>query len=340
MFMSNVVLTSGYRTLGSDFKLNDSFLTSKDGFAVCESSRACLTHCLTYQIAIDPAYAHLFDEYYSKSLRMFREEIAGPLDIGNSALYFGGIFMCIISFNRLLPWSNHLHALFSLIQSQIDPAVYCRDKKALEFMSALGFLDLPTHTIGRKTMYHQIWHAYCRGQSGVDEVSGLPFSLLDLLSAIGDLEIEGALLSWQPEAGRSAQRCLWEATRFAGVLCVRAKRAELHQSLPSNSTLGLSTEYLVESVLSSVKRCLACIPPELSHFKQALLYPLVMAAAQRDVLSEPMKEHICQTIQDLASERNFFHYRGVWRVVCEYWAGADESIESTARRLDIELALV
>ena len=97
MFMSNIVLTSGYRTLGSNFKLDNSFLTSKDGFAVCEFSRACLTHCLTYQIAIDPAYAHLFDEYYSKSLRMFREEIAGPLDIGDSALYFGGTFMCIIS---------------------------------------------------------------------------------------------------------------------------------------------------------------------------------------------------------------------------------------------------
>jgi hypothetical protein len=246
-----------------------------------------------------------------------------------------------VQFNRLLPWTNHLHALFSLIQSQIDPAVYCRrDKKALEFISALGFLDLPTHTIGRKTMHHQIWHTYCRGQSGVDKVSGLPFPFLDLLSAVGDHEIEAALLSWQPKAGTSAQTCLWEATRFAGVLCVRAKTTELHQSLPLNGTLGLRTEYLVDSVLSSIRQCLACIPHELSHFKQALLYPLVMAAARRDVLSEPMKKHICQAIQDLASERNFFHYRGVLRVVCEYWAGADESLESTARRLDIEFALV
>jgi hypothetical protein len=214
-----------------------------------------------------------------------------------------------------------------------------QDGELLKFVSTLGFLDLPSHCLNRKTGIRHVWHTYCQGQSGVNEVSALPFSLMDLLSRIDEAGIENALFHWPLPEGELAQRYLWETTRFAAILCAfeRRKPAEM---LISVSGTDMSRPLLTENILSLIRKCLASVPPELSHFRQALLFPLTMAAAQRDLLDHRAKDFIYRTIHELASERNFYHYEGVLSVVSEFWAGQDDTIEQTIRRMDIELALV
>ena len=240
-----------------------------------------------------------------------------------------------------MPYTVHLNAVIAMVMSwaNLDTPMA---PDIQEFMSLLGFLDLQTHTINRATPQNHIWYKYCRGQEGVDGTSGLPYSLLDLLSAVHTTGIEHAFLSWVEPAGAPAQQCVWKATRFAGILSAY----KVQQEQASSGVAILATDspilpgVLVNNILTLIQQCLVFVPSQTSHFKQTLMYPLVMAAAQRSVLSASSKTFICQTIGDLASERNHVLYRGVLRVIREYWQSEEETIECTARRLNIELCLL
>jgi hypothetical protein len=230
--------------------------------------------------------------------------------------------------------------MISLTKARANFDTTNENRDLRKFISLLGFLDLPSHTLNRKTSHQGLWYTYSRGQPGIDPVGGLPFSLLDLLASINIPGIEDAFLSWTKPYGEPTQRCLWEATRFAGILSVfDVSRDRLGHKAFRSRDERLSAQSLVGNILSYVRQSLACVPPELSHFKQALLYPLVLAASQRDVLGIAARDFICETIQNLASERNFYHYRGVLRVIREHWSSDAEYIEDTVRKMDIELAL-
>ncbi|KAH7139059.1 hypothetical protein B0J11DRAFT_34192 [Dendryphion nanum] len=332
-------LTSGYRGLRSDLRLNDEFLTSESGFPMCEHSKACLLNCLTYQVAIDPTYVSLFDEYYSRSLEQFRKEMCSSVSMSSDSLYFAGILMCVISLTQLLPWSIHVNALISLIGPPSDPTKL--KGQLLVFVSLLGFLDLPSHCLNRQTASRQLWKTHCLGQDGVHIISGLPFSLLDLISRVDVSDVELLFMEWIVPDGEPAQQSLWEATRYAGILsAVETARAKGRILFPVAQSAGVDLKDVVHKVLCAVRQCLSCVSPELSHFKQALLYPLIMAASQPIVLDNNAREFICQTMNELACEINHSYYKGALSIIFEFWKGGDQSLEHTAQRLDTELALV
>lgn len=60
-------------------------------------------------------------------------------------------------------------------------------------------------------------------QSGVEQTSGLPYTLITLFADLGSSEAEDRLLMWQGELGDELiQIHLWEAFRNAGILHDRA----------------------------------------------------------------------------------------------------------------------
>lgn len=309
---------------------------------------------------MDPAYDELFDEYYYKCLKLCREELSDAALAGNyEPLYCHGFVLAGISvlslfmrcdscwlthvqLQRLLPWTNHLNAMMAVLKSRGElDAISPEDSECEDFLRALGSLELPSHILNRKTQHYHFWSQYCRGGTGVEEGCGLPCSLIDLLSQLGNPSTTDALLSWQAPEGELAQICSWDATRFAAI--IRAfEDSKTDQGLDVATWLmckGISLQDLVDSVLTCVQECLPRVPPELGHFKQTLLFPLVMAASQRNLLSAEAKDFICQTIQHEASERNYYHYLGVVRIIQAHWANDAETIEETARRMDIELGL-
>jgi hypothetical protein len=89
------VLVSGHRTLVSNFKIDEDFLTF---FNECEQSFASLWSCLTYQVSIDKAHNDHFDHYYCKCLALFRREISEVKGTANDApIWFVGMLLCGIS---------------------------------------------------------------------------------------------------------------------------------------------------------------------------------------------------------------------------------------------------
>jgi hypothetical protein len=243
-----------------------------------------------------------------------------------------------------MPYTNHLNAIINMVKPWIkaDPKIAQRPDMQT-FLSLLGFLDLQSHTLNRMTRQNYLWYTYCRGQEGIYRISGIPYSLMDLLSSTHTAGAAQALLSWTPPSGVPAQLCLWKATRFAGILSAYEFELQnyLSPNLPSLSINAvLKPQVLVHNILGLIQQCLIFVPSESGQFKQTLIYPLVKAASQRYALTAADKEFICKTIQDLASERNHFAYQGVLGVVQEFWKSTDVSIEDTARRLEVELSML
>jgi hypothetical protein len=149
------------------------------------------------------------------------------------------------------------------------------------------------------------------------------------------------LFKWQVPPGDIAQVYSWDATRWAAI--VRAledsKAANELDIAMSLLAKGVPLGGLVQLILSSVQQCLLHVSPESDHFKQTLVFPLVMAASQRNHLSIDAKNFISSTVEHLAMEGNYHLRQGVLMVIREHWANDADTIEETARRLDVELAM-
>jgi hypothetical protein len=240
-----------------------------------------------------------------------------------------------------MPYTNHVNAMLSMFMSctKLGTPMAPQD---FEFLSILGFLDLQTHTLNRMTRESYIWYTYCRGQSGVHWISGLPCSLMDLLSSVHIPGTESALLAWTVPSGTPAQQCLWKATRLAGILSVYRVQHLDRSFDPASWTksLSLSPLALVNNILALIQQCLTFVPSESPQFKQTIIYPLAMAASRRAELSEPMMDFISRTIQHLGTLQYYWQYSGILRVTRDFWQSENETIEDTARRLDIEVCLL
>jgi hypothetical protein len=215
------------------------------------------------------------------------------------------------------------------------------DEDSREVLIMLASFDLPAYILNRKTPHHRLWAEYNLGLPGIEEESGLPCSLVDLLAQLDDPNTMDALFEWQVPEGDSMQIYSWDATRYAAV--VRAledsKAARELDTATSLLSRGASLSGVVNLLLSLVQQCLLHALPESNQFKQTLVFPLVMAASQRNHLSVQAKEFICCTIESLAVEANYHLRQGVLRIIQEHWANDADTIEETARILDIELAM-
>ncbi|KAJ4286503.1 hypothetical protein N0V90_013203 [Kalmusia sp. IMI 367209] len=215
------------------------------------------------------------------------------------------------------------------------------DEDSRDVLIMLASYDIPVYILNRKTEYHRLWAKYNLGLLGIEEESGLPCSLLDLLAQIDNPDTTDALFAWQVPPGEPAQIYSWDATRYAAIIRAledskTTSDLDLATSLLSR---GVSLDELVRSLLNSVQQCLLHLHPESSQFNQTLVFPLVMAASQRNHLSCDAKDFICSTMQSLAMEGNYHLRQGILKIIQEHWANDDDTIEETARRLDLEVAM-
>jgi hypothetical protein len=66
-------------------------------FEVFAGSKALLMSCLAYQIALDPQYAALVEQYYVRSIEHLRHEIAHPAYVERESTTFAGLVLCSVS---------------------------------------------------------------------------------------------------------------------------------------------------------------------------------------------------------------------------------------------------
>jgi hypothetical protein len=222
---------------------------------------------------------------------------------------------------------------------------------AQHFIEVLALMDIECFTLNRRSQPLGIWKTYvsCSDHAtSIEQCSGLPYGLIDILADLHAVDAEYRLLHWPGiESGELIDYHLWETFRHAGILHSRAliARAKSTDSIPNpepGSTVlcgpALSAKVLQMRTLASIQAILdsgACTFRE--HLVRDLLYPLFIAG----VVSERPEERrvVRVAFQCLADLTQINMESTVAGLVFRVWEKAGMEADYLARlALSTELA--
>lgn len=225
---------------------------------------------------------------------------------------------------------------------------------ALELM---GLMDMPTFVRGRSTLSLGIWKRLRLAQGsigmkkgGIQSVSSLPRSLLDIFANIQDEDSDTCFLQWFGETGEIPQIHLWEAYRLAGILTGRRLRIRVNTGLAAAASTSCpatpSAEVLLGRLVASMDAlCDATSRPEYSQLltTNALLYPYVAARLEVAILlrQPTWMDSLRRVTQKYQPYGKTANARNVTEMLDEAWDLGDDAydIDEQARRRNVEVAL-
>ncbi|KAA8649709.1 uncharacterized protein ATNIH1004_002383 [Aspergillus tanneri] len=265
--------------------------------ALCEQSKALYAVCLAHQVSLSSKLQFL--RSFDAAVNLFRSELRSATVLKDGT-FTAGLLLCSTGMMHGLPWATHLQEMHHILQlHEIDTPDPPTGLRA-HLLDVMGVMDLPTCRVGGMNPSLGVWRRYCRNRHPrnphrVEVVSGLPRSLLDLFSCIGEGQggtTEDDFWNWPGTKGTLLQCQLWEAYRLAGVLTVRCSSyGPLRAGSPRcmQDKRQPSTEVLVVRILSHVDAT-GRGGDSISEGKdgvmaQAVHYPVFMAGLQTDILN-------------------------------------------------------
>lgn len=202
-------------------------------------------------------------------------------------------------------------------------------------MEGFGLLDLPGATIGRREPCRHIWSRLVAPlqAKGIEPVTGLPRSLVDIMARVDSDEAYNDLQAWTPQekAEHVLQYPFWEAFRLM-LLLVNQDLVLLQHSSDDNSTAanqksppptssGADTEYVVMRILSCIKalQTLDVDDPFRIPLQNCIIWPLFTAALHTEADSHA-RALVAHEFQAFVNRRNKLVDRTAWAVIGEVWA--------------------
>ncbi|KAI3527822.1 hypothetical protein CSPX01_16693 [Colletotrichum filicis] len=293
----------------------------------------------------------LFEEYYVRGLHLFRKQLENHDGSINVGVMYAGLFICTLNLFQGTPWSVHLELMMTVygLGGSLHASAVLDNPETHFPLELMAVMDIPTFVRGRSTTTLCLWQRLRQGKrsnnteqdDGIEGVTSLPRSLLDIFSSIQTEASESAFISWPGEVGEIPQIHLWEAYRFAGILTGRRLRKD-----PCLSSLALSTEVIVGRLVAAIDAlCDTRNRPEYSHLltSNSLLYPYVAARLEVAILRhrpswmESLRRAcgICQPYGKTANADN------IARMLDEAWEVGDDDydIDEQAKRRNVEIAL-
>ncbi|CAJ0546566.1 Ff.00g011930.m01.CDS01 [Fusarium sp. VM40] len=269
--------TTGYQTLTG--RAGQDTLFRSDVLPLCESSISLRNACLAYQASLSADTSRWTPIYMQSALSNYLGDLDTPSRLTQDVTLATGVLLCSVSINSLYIWSPLLKGLHGVLQARELLSNIERPPLADHLLEVVALLDIPCFTLNRITPSLDIWKLYVKPnkQLGIEQTSGLPYTLVSLLADMASSTIENDLLQWPGEIGDDfVQIHLWEAFRFAGILHSRALvgSPDLTASLLSK----LKTEVARMRVFAAIQ---AIINTGTFNFQltlaKAILYPLFIA---------------------------------------------------------------
>ncbi|KAI3535806.1 hypothetical protein CSPX01_11144 [Colletotrichum filicis] len=305
----------------------------------------------------DPS--QLFQEYYLRGLSLFRNQLKsfnGSVDLG--AMY-AGLFICTLNLFQSAPWSIHLELMTTVygLNKDLHNSPVLSEPEARFALELMGLMDMPTFVRGRSTLSLGIWKRLRVAQGsigmkrgGIQSVSSLPRSLLDIFANIQDEDSDTYFLQWFGETGEIPQIHLWEAYRLAGILTGRRLRIRANTGITAAASTSCpatpSAEVLLGRLVASMDAlCDATSRPEYSQLltTNALLYPYVAARLEVAILlrQPTWMESLRRVTEKYQPYGKTANARNITEMLDEAWDSGDDAydIDEQARRRNVEVAL-
>ncbi|KAJ5757972.1 uncharacterized protein N7511_006666 [Penicillium nucicola] len=321
---------------------------------LCQQSSALYSICIAFQLALTSSVTPQFCEYFDKSLGIFRSELACSTVLSDGTLT-SGLLLCSIGLMHGLPWTMHLEGMHNILQSHglndmNRPSTPTHFR--IHLLEVMGVMDLACFSVGRQCPRIGIWRRYCQPAApryGIEPVSGIPRTLLDIFAGIGAETTEQTFWDWPGEPGSFLQCYLWEAHQLAGIL---AFRRGVKAALPRAGEISISTwrqpARCPADTTVLVTRIMACLdamrlafierPKEDAFIKNATIFPMFMAGSEASVLCRRpewqqiiraafAESHQCQILLGLLED--------LWQN-----GDSDIDIDELARSKELEMGLL
>jgi hypothetical protein len=154
-------------------------------------------------------------------------------------------------------------------------------------LEAMAIMDIPTFVRGRDTPTLGIWGLLRSAQrasptglvGGVESVSGLPRSLLDIFGRMAHEDVEKEFVEWEGHEGSIPHVHLWEAFRLSGILLTR-RQNRIPPHSPSNELLVCRLVATLDALYETRHR------EEYAHIlaTNSMLYPYTAARLEVTIL--------------------------------------------------------
>lgn len=219
-------------------------------------------------------------------------------------------------------WTTHLSGLLTLAETfELDSSA-SQEERQSNTIERLAGVDLDVWIIGRQTTPHHIWARKCAGGLGIEPMSGLPRSLLDLIAQASlRRDVSRRLRQWASELdclsyGR-ARYHVWQA------YCIGTL---LQQHIWQVTTLDDASD-LLQTLKSHIETFMDAIDDEADLNPRMTLWPLYIAGA----LAEDMetRSFVTQKLADPLFYRDFKSQNHLGAILTETWERNDRGDKVT-----------
>lgn len=326
-------------------------------------------------------------EYTDLALQTFRQELSARYERMHLATICAGLLVCSLcvrvpfpAYSRRVsrrltpcvqllqtqPWTMYLELIVDVYDLRTKLSTVgqiSNDLHTQHLLEVLGVMDLPSSVIGRVNPSIGVWKLFRRLQddrdegraTGVEVVSGIPRSLLDIFASILDNDpeyTETRFWDWPGQVGESLQCHYWECWRLAGILEIRRRRRMERKArgLPDRedgtSGKGPDTEVVLCRLISSIDALQKAFEePRNQHLlvHNGLPYAVVNAGLEVPLLKQhpTWKATLDDVRRSLLGTDSFDLINTVFEMLDEAWANGTNTfdIESAARSRNFELAI-
>jgi hypothetical protein len=210
-------------------------------------------------------------------------------------------------------WTAHIGGLLSLAErSLLDNGIITNNSAARTF-ERLASVDMAAWIIGRRTPPLHIWSTWCSGGNGIEKITGLPRSLLDLIGRASLREdVAEELTTWfallRMDDSTPAEYHIWQAYCIGSLL-------QLH--LWEVATVD-NPDSLVTLLTSHVEGFWAFVDVDVDVNPRMAVWPLyVVGAVARD---EPTWLYVTGRLEHQALYRDFRCRNSLLKILKETWA--------------------
>ncbi|KAK7414027.1 hypothetical protein QQX98_007059 [Neonectria punicea] len=298
-------------------------------------------------------------EHVDLALQTFRLELARREGAMHAATLCAGLLICTLRLLQAQPWSNYIELIVDAYQlrTRLQPPdhIPIDDMAMRHSLEVMGVMDIPSMAIGRISPPIGIWRLLRKLQdtwkdgrvAGVEVVSGLPRSLLDIFASLLDNDdeyTESRLWTWPGEIGEYLQCHLWDCWRFSGILEVRRRRRmERKRRGSGGSSAKTGASHAAPGCDVILCRLIASMDalnrsfemPQNEHLlvHNGLMYPMVTASLE----VERLKEHI-EWRRTLHEVRLSFLRRDSFKLVKATFELLDDAWQDGTSEFDIHEA--
>ncbi|KAM0524968.1 hypothetical protein ACHAPS_004894 [Verticillium nonalfalfae] len=262
--------------------------------------------------------------------------------------------MCTLLLLQGRPWTFQIHLMADLYQLASEMPDTEHDEAKRHVLEVMGVMDLPNIVLGRSNPSIGIWKRLRETQDawptgrvgGVEVVSGVPRSLLDIFAGLLDNDpeyTERKFSRWPGHVGNYLQCHLWSSWRLAGILEVR-RRQKL--KIRSECDHQPSTEIVLCQLMADMDALYrASLIPRNGHLlvKNALAYPLMTAGLEVGLLRQhrEWKDTIDEIREHFMQRDDFNLIKVTFELVEEAWVDGSDyfDVGAAARRREVEVAL-